>query len=308
MRQALVIAHRGASGYRPEHSASAYRLALRLGADGVETDVVASRDGVLVCRHDVTLSRTTDVAARPEFRKLRRTLDIGGRSLTDWFVHDFTWAQLAMLKCRERWPRKRSVSAAYDRRYPVISLTQLQQLIELESDRLGRGLRLFVELKEPRFFEHAGLAMSELAADHTGSALTWMSFDPVILKQLRQRGEKQIIHIAEGGVGGRELRAIATYADGVAVRRRALFSGDDGVKPTSFVAKAGKRGLDVYAYTHRAENQHLPKALRSDGGDHEHGDAAGEARLLFESGVTGVMSDFPDVAVAARAEVLAQVS
>ena len=104
MRQALVIAHRGASGYRPEHSASAYRLALRLGTDGVETDVVASRDGVLVCRHDITLSRTTDVAARPEFRKLRRTLDLGGRSLTDWFVHDFTWAQLETLKCAWRRP------------------------------------------------------------------------------------------------------------------------------------------------------------------------------------------------------------
>ncbi|MDQ6641884.1 MAG: glycerophosphodiester phosphodiesterase, partial [Actinomycetota bacterium] len=135
----LVIAHRGASGHRPEHSAAAYRLAYRLDADSVELDLLPSRDGTLVCRHDLELSRTTDVAVRPEFTHLRRTVEIEGQQVTGWFVHDFTVDQLRELTCRERWPRKRASSASYDGRYPILTLDELLGLVDGESARRGRA-------------------------------------------------------------------------------------------------------------------------------------------------------------------------
>ena len=131
MTEPLVIAHRGASGHRPEHTAGAYRLAFRLAADSVELDLHATRDGELVCLHDLELSRTTDVASRPELAHLRRSVEVGGRVLSGWFVHDLTLAQLQTLRCRERWPRKRATSASCGSR--VFSMTARKLALALSS-------------------------------------------------------------------------------------------------------------------------------------------------------------------------------
>lgn len=295
-----VVAHRGASGHRPEHTAAAYDLAFRLGADAIEADLVATRDGVLVCRHDLTLSRTTDVAARPEFRKHRTTIEIDGQAVTDWFVHDLTFDQISRLRARERWPRKRPVSASYDGQQAVLSLTQARELVQRQAERQGRPLGLFAELKHPRFFDHVGLPMADMADEHRGVELTWLSFDPVVLRQLHLRGHRQLIQIHDAKLGGRELTAVATYATGVAVPRKVVLPRETLLKASGFVGKATKRRLDVYVYSHRAENRHLPTALQIGTDPNAHGHGAKEAELLWSAGVRGIISDFPELAALAR--------
>src|SRR3954453_10127825 len=135
-----VIGHRGASGYRPEHTRAAYELAFALGADAVEPDIVATKDGVLVLRHENEISGTTDVAAHPEFAHLRATKVIDGATLTGWFTEDFTWAQLATLRARERLPAIRTGAATFDDRYPILRLADLMAIIDEQSARLGREL------------------------------------------------------------------------------------------------------------------------------------------------------------------------
>ena len=297
-----MIGHRGASGHRPEHTAAAYRLALRLGADSVELDLLPTRDGVLVCRHDLELSRTTDVARRPELAHLRRTIDLEGEEVTGWFVHDLTIAQLRTLRCRERWPRKRPSSAAYDGRYPVLTFTELCALVEQESGRQGRRLGIHAELKHPAFLESVGLDVPQLVDGLHVPRLSWMSFDPVVLKRLALQRQGPLVQLYDTTPKARQLTEAATYAGTVGVRRKAVLPREDGRvgRPSDLVAKAARRGLDVVVWTHRAENTHLPRSLRVGASDHAHGHAAEEARLLFEAGVSGLISDFPDLAAQGR--------
>ncbi|MEP6815222.1 MAG: glycerophosphodiester phosphodiesterase family protein [Marmoricola sp.] len=298
----IVIGHRGASGHRPEHSAGGYRLAFGLGADSVELDVLPTRDGTLVCRHDLELSRTTDVAMRPEFARLRRTVEIEGEPVTGWFVHDFTIDQLRELSCVERWPRKRPASASYDGQYPVLTLHELLDLVDGESARRGRPLRVHAELKHPAFLESVGLVMPDLVEDVRRPHLTWMSFDPVVLRRLRLRGRTDLVRLFEKTPRSRQIAEAADYAQGIGVRRKAVLPRRRGRvgTPSDVVAKAHRRGLDVLVWTHRAENEHLPKNLRIGKSDHGHGDARREAEMLFDAGVDGLISDFPEIAVAAR--------
>ena len=154
--RSLVIAHRGASGYRPEHSRSAVELAIEQGADAIEPDLVATRDGVLVVRHDNELSTTTDVAAHPRFLGRRRTAVVDGQRLTGWFTEDFTWSELSTLRVRERMPRVRLGNVAYDGREPILSLDDLLRII-----RPHRVL-LVAELKHAAHFESIGLPLDRL--------------------------------------------------------------------------------------------------------------------------------------------------
>jgi glycerophosphoryl diester phosphodiesterase len=269
----IVIAHRGASGHRPEHSAGAYRLAYRLGADSVELDVLPTRDGTLVCRHDLELSRTTDVAVRPEFTHLRRTVEIEGESVTGWFVHDFTIDQLRELTCRERWPRKRPGSASYDGRYPVLTLDELLDLVDGESARRGHPLQVHAEIKHPAVLESVGHSMPDLVDDVRRSHLTWLSFDPVVLRRLHLRGRTGLVQLFDKTPRPRHVAAVADYAGAVGVRRKAVLPRENGRvgTPSDLVAKAHRRGLDVLVWTHRAENEHLPRSLRIGDNGHGHG-------------------------------------
>ncbi|GGF55065.1 glycerophosphoryl diester phosphodiesterase [Marmoricola endophyticus] len=307
----LVIGHRGASGHRPEHTAAAYRLALRLGADSVELDLLPTRDGVLVCRHDLELSRTTDVARRPELAHLRRTLEVDGEELTGWFVHDLTWAQLSTLRCTERWPRKRPFSASYDGRYPVLPFAKLCDLVDRESERAGRRLGVHAELKHPDFLESSGFCVPELldalpAEQRERPRLSWMSFDDTVLRRMAARGTRRpLVQLYAKTPKGRHLGDAATYAQAVGVRRKAVLPRENGRvgRSSDLVAKAARRGLDVLVWTHRAENTHLPRSLRVGTSEFGHGLAAEEARLLFEAGVSGLISDVPDVAALGRSKV-----
>ncbi len=296
----LVIAHRGASGHRPEHTLGAYELAFRLGADSVELDVVATKDGQLVCRHDLELSRTTDVANRAEFAHLKRTLEVEGEVQTGWFVHDFTLAELRELSTRERWPRKRAASAAYDGRWSIPTLDEVIALRDAESARTGTRLGLHVELKSPAHLREHGLWLPELIAEPEANDLTWLSFDTEALEDLEASRSYRIF---DKTPAPKELSKVADLVVGVAVRRKAVLPRDVAgrvTEPSKLVEKAHKRGLDVLVWTHRAENQHLPSNLRIGAAAHGHGDAAGEAALLFEAGIDGLITDFPEIAVVGR--------
>ena len=144
-RSPLVIGHRGAPGYRPEHSRSSYDLALEMGVDAVEPDIVVSKDGVLVVRHENEISATTDVADRPEFADRRTTKTVDGAAMTGWFTEDFTWDELATLRCRERLPKIRPASASFDDQQPVLRLTDVLDIVRAGVARAGtrdrRGAR-----------------------------------------------------------------------------------------------------------------------------------------------------------------------
>lgn len=303
-----VIAHRGASGHRPEHTLAAYELGYRLGADSVELDLIATRDGALICRHDLELSRTTDIAARPEFAHLRRTAEIDGAAATGWFASDFTLAELRELRARERWQRKRRASAAYDGRFGIPTLEDVLELADRESERTGVRLRVHAELKALEHHRSLGLDIPGLIAGRAAAArpeVTWFGFEAGGLRRLDVAGP--ILRLFDDLPDAADLAATAEFAVGIAVRRKTIHPrGVDGrTGPASdLVSRAGALGLGTFVWTHRAENKHLPADFRIGGSAHGHGDAAGEAAQLFAAGIDGLITDFPEIAAAARRRVV----
>src|SRR5690349_12856866 len=192
----LVIGHRGASGYRPEHSRSSYALAFAMGVDAVEPDVVVSRDGVLVVRHENEISGTTDVADHPEFADRRTTKTVDGAELTGWFTEDFTWDELATLRCRERLPKIRPNSASFDDQQPVLRLRDVLDLIREAGLEQGREIGVVLEIKHATYFAGLGFDVAALVADELKDAgwsrgelpLVIESFESTVLAALRGRG------------------------------------------------------------------------------------------------------------------------
>ncbi len=320
-----MIAHRGASGHRPEHTGLAYRLAWRQGADSVETDVVSTRDGVLVCRHDLELSRTTDIAERPELAHRRRRVARGGVGGFGWLVQDLDLAELRQLRARERWPVKRPQSARYDGQLPVLTLEELLRLRAAESARAGRRLGVHIELKDPERFASLGTPLHEpltellrrFDLDTAGSPATVMSFDASALRRLRAVVDTPQARLFDKGeqVRRSQLDRVAGYAEAVGLHRDLVLprSGRH-VPPTGSprlgkaAARAGARGLEVLVWTLRSENKHLPADLRIGRRDRDHGDAESDAVRFLDAGVAGLITDFPDVAVRARARRAGQVA
>ncbi len=249
----LVIGHRGASGHRPEHTASAYRLAWRMGADSVEPDVVSTRDGVLVCRHDLNLARTTDVASRPEFAERRRRLVVDGKPEHGWFVQDFDLREVRELRTRERWPRKRPGSARYDGHFGVVTLEELLQLRESESARAGRRLGVHIELKHTALFERLGLPVHEplvdlLRAHGLTSPLapaSVMSFDSRVLRRLRRESDVPLVRLLDRNESVRRgrLQRIGAYASTVGLHKQHALapSGRNGIRSPRRSRREGVR-------------------------------------------------------------------
>ena len=233
----LVIAHRGASGYRPEHTRAAYELAFALGADAIEPDIVSTRDGVLVLRHENEISGTTDVATRSEFAGRRTTREVDGRALTGWFTEDFTWAELATLRATERLGALRQQSASFDRRYPLLRLRDLFELIDAAADEHRRVLRMVAEFKHATHFAELGLPLDELFAAELEAAgwgrgderLITESFELDLLDRLRARGIR----------GPRVFLIEATGAPYDLVREH----GRAAARYDDFVTEAGLLGL-----------------------------------------------------------------
>ncbi|GAA3775326.1 glycerophosphodiester phosphodiesterase [Plantactinospora mayteni] len=326
----LVIAHRGASGYRPEHTLEAYRLAIRMGVDFIEPDLVSTRDGVLVARHENEISGTTDVAAHPEFTARKTTKTIDGTSVTGWFTEDFTLAELKTLRAKERLPQVRVTNTAFDGQLPVPTLREVIDLARSESRRLGRTIGIYPETKHPTYFQSIGLPLEEpLVRELKKNGMTGkkdpviiQSFETANLRKLNKLTDVRLAQLLDAAgrpydftvagdprtyadlVKPENLRWIDSYADGIGANKNLLVPRDASGKllaPTTVVRDAHRAGLVVHAWTFRAENQFLPTDFRIGTDPNARGDIIAEYELFYGLGLDGVFSDHPDTAVAARA-------
>ena len=301
----IVIGHRGACGYRPEHTTGSYELAAHLGADFLEPDLVSTSDGVLVARHENEISTTTDVADRHEFAGRRTVKEIGGKAVTGWFTEDFTLAELKTLRARERIPDLRPANTAYDGRWDVPTFAEVQRLAVRLSEELGREIGVYPETKHPEHFRAIGLALEDPLVEALGGwalPVYVQSFGdnlPALRPRLPGIPFVQLLH----GRAPVDLAYIATYADAVGPYKERILPRDEqgrSLEPTSFVDDAHAAGLLVHPFTFRNENAFLPSELRRGAGPAEHGDARAEYERFYALGVDGVFSDFADVAAAAR--------
>ncbi len=308
----LIIAHRGASAERPEHTLAAYELAIDQGADYIEPDLVATKDLVLVSRHENELSGTTDVASREEFEDRRRDKTIDGQKVAGWFAEDFTLAELRTLRAKERIPSLRPANARFDGLYQVPTLTDIVKLVRAKEAATGRRIGLYPELKHPEFLlQDSGIDMVDLLLRDFGQ-LGITAADPVFvqsfevgpLQRLKQRSDFKLVQLVAplGGpadepamnyaemVTPTGLAEVAKYADAVGAHIALVLTPDGS--PTALVADAKAAGLDVHAWTVRPENDFLPAMLRS--GDDPKGRGCGDvklAQMLAAAGVAGVFSD-----------------
>ena len=326
----LVFGHRGASGYRPEHTLASYRLAIALGADYVEPDLVATKDRVLVARHENEISTTTDVETRPEFAARKATKTIDGVPLTGWFTEDFTLAELKTLRAEERIPKVRQENTIYNGRYSVPTFDEVIDLVQAESERLGRTIGLAPETKHPTYFDSIGLSMEEPLVNSLNEAglfgrrapVVVQSFETANLRQLNRMTRVPLLQLI-GGTGapydlvaaGRPdtydtlttdagLRRIARYADWIGPDKNRIVPRTPTqalLAPTDLVDRAHGVGLKVVPYTLRNENTFLPLDFRIGTDPNAYGDAFAEYDLFFSLGVDGVFTDNPDTAVEARA-------
>ena len=328
MKRPWLIAHRGASALRPEHTLAAYALAIEHGADAIEPDLVITRDGVLVARHENELSDTTDVAARPAFAARRTRREVDGAWVEGWFSEDFTLAELKTLRARERLPQLRSTQ--WDGQFDVPTFDEIIELAAARSAALGRPIGLVPEIKHPSHFAARGLAMEQPLLDalaahaYTRSApVLIQSFETANLRELHSklpRGENITLMQLLGAPGLRPYDAvlsgdpmtyaqmaspeglgrIATYADAIGVPRRMLQlqPREGGGHRSALVETAHAAGLDVVVYTLRPENGFLDEAFR-DGQDPASRNEAGalrELRACLSAGVDGVFADDPGLA------------
>ena len=312
-RGPLVIAHRGASGERPEHTLAAYERAIEQGADFIEPDLVPTKDGHLVARHENEISGTTDVAAHPEFAARRTGKVIDGAHIEGWFTEDFTLAELKTLRARERLPALRPANAAFDGQFEIPTFAEILAL----AARAGVGV--YPETKHPSYFRSAGLPLEETlfrqieaaGLDRPDAPLFIQSFEVANLKALRTTTHVPLVQLiaAEGApaCGGPAyaemltpagLAAIAAYADAIGPDKRLVLDADGHSTP--LVAHAHAAGLAVHPWTFRAENDFLPARYRRGDDPGAHGDLAAELTAAFDAGVDGLFCDFPANAVAAR--------
>jgi len=326
----LVIAHRGASGYRPEHTLAAYALGARLGADYIEPDLVSTKDGVLVARHENEVGGTTDVADHPEFADRRVTKTIDGVTLTGWFTEDFTLAELRTLRAKERIPAIRQRNTLYDGRYQVPTLQEVIDLSRKLSRELDRPIGIYPETKHPTYFRTIGLPLEEPLVrtlrrndlDDRRDEVFVQSFEVSNLKWLDERIDVPLVQLLGGPttrpydfvVSGNPrtyaematpdgLRHIARYADGVGPSKDYIVPRDAtgrSLPPTTFVADTHRAGLLVHPYTFRNENTFLPLELRTSADPTAYGKAFAEYDQFFALGVDGLFSDNVDTAVEAR--------
>lgn len=326
----IVIAHRGASGERPEHTLEAYRLGIEQGADFVEPDLVITSDGVLVCRHENEISGTTDVASRPEFAARRATRTIDGVPTSGWFTEDFSFAELRTLRARERLPQLRGT--AFDGRFPVPSFDELLALVQATNASPGRRKRplgVYPETKHPSYFEALGLplepplveALRRHGLERADAPVLVQSFEVGNLRRLAALTRVGLVQLIEPGsrpwdftrerdarsyrdmLSPDGLREIRGYARGIGVHKDLVRPRDgDGrlLPPTALVRDAHAAGLAVHVFTLRAENQFLPAQLRRGTRLDAKGDLASEVVLFLEAGVDGFFTDQPATGVAAR--------
>ncbi|OMG71500.1 glycerophosphodiester phosphodiesterase [Burkholderia ubonensis] len=327
-----VVGHRGASALRPEHTLASYRKAIEDGADVIEPDLVSTRDGVLVARHENEISGTTNVSTLPQFASRKTTKTIDGVQLTGWFTEDFTLAELKTLCARERIPQFRPANTAYNDQYEIPTFDEIVALAKQMSAQVGRTIHLYPETKHPTYFQSIGLPLEDRLVDalqkdpYTARTATIyiQSFEVANLKAIRNRiGSSQpnwkLVQLMDdaaqrpydfvkandkrtyGDLSTRDgMREVATYANGVGPYKASIIAvGADGTlqQPTPYVRYAHEAGLVVHPYTFRPENNFLPAALK-DGGAASARNTAGSVREIqayLRAGIDGFFTDDPAV-------------
>ncbi|WP_405596134.1 glycerophosphodiester phosphodiesterase [Streptomyces sp. NBC_01410] len=327
-----IIGHRGASGYRPEHTLGSYQLALDLGAHVIEQDLVPTKDGHLVCRHENDITGTTDVAAHPEFASRKTTKSIDGVSLTGWFTEDFTLAELKTLRAKERIPAIRQENTLYDGRWTIPTFEEVLRWAEKEGRRRGRPVWLHVETKHPTYFRGLGLGLEEPLArllrrygrDRRNSPVFLQSFEPSSIQRLSKLVSSPRVVLLSGAssrpwdfvvagdprtvadlVKPEGLQWIASYAQGIGPTLDLIIPKDASGKlgtPTTLVADAHAEGLILHPYTMRNENAFLPADFRRGTDPNAYGDVFGAFKIYFETGIDGIFTDNADTGLLAAAD------
>lgn len=307
----LIAGHRGASGLFPEHTLAAYQAALADGAEMVETDLVMTRDGVLICRHEDRLELTTDVADHPEFADRLTTKLVGSSEVTGWFAEDFTWAEIQTLRAIERNPDLRPQSASYDTDFKVASFAQLLSLVHQLS--VQRKIWVLPEIKLPTYLHSVGLNPESALADELRAAGLVNASSPVIvqnyypssLRALRALLPVRIAPILtrSAQTTRRSLRRAGRTYDAVFLKASLVIPTDslgNVMAPTPAVRRAHRFGLDVFVWTLSRENAHLPVQFRVGADPAAAGDLTGYSTLFMVAGVDGILTDNPEVVVPAR--------
>ncbi|WP_242124276.1 glycerophosphodiester phosphodiesterase [Sphingobium sp. Sx8-8] len=339
-KRPVLLAHRGCSALRPEHTLGSYAKAIQDGADFVEPDLVPTKDGVLVARHENNIAETTDVAAHPEFagRKTAKTID--GEQQVGWFTEDFTFAELKTLRAKERLGAMRPESQSYDGQFQIVSMEEIADFVAAESAARGRTIGLIPEIKHPTYFTGIGLPQEQRLLDIIGRSgyllrapLIIQSFEVGNLKALRQKtasmshiGLMQLIgdprqpppDFAAQGIGRtygallspEGLAEMATYATYVAPHVRMVIPiGPDGrlTTPSGLVEAAHKAGLLVGIWTFRPENHFLAADFRNDAGDAARNPAGSiaEMKRYIATGLDAFFTDDPALGKQAIDEAMA---
>jgi glycerophosphoryl diester phosphodiesterase len=326
-----IIGHRGASGYRPEHTLAAYQLALDMGADIVEAgDLVPTKDGHLVCRHEPEIGGTTDVADHPEFADRKRTKVLDGVSTTGWFTEDFTLAELKTLRAVERIPANRPHNTLYNGRWEIPTFEEVLKWQDEQTRKRGKQVWIYPELKHPTYFRKLGLALEERVAkvlhkhrkDRRNSPVILQSFEPTSIQRLNKLVDNPLVVLLSGPatrpwdfvetgdprtvadlVKPAGLREIASYAQGIGPTLDLVIPKDAGGKlttPTTLVSDAHKVGLILHPWTLRNENPFLPADFRKGTDADAYGDVFGAYKAYFATGIDGVFTDQPDTGLLAR--------
>ena len=327
----VVIAHRGASGYLPEHTLAAYSTAILQGADFIELDLVATRDGHLIARHDNVLNLTTDVAERAEFQNRRSEKLVDGEVINGWFSEDFTLEEIRRLRAIERIPGIRPANARFDGQFGIPTLAEALELSQFMQATRDKPIGLYIEIKHAAYFRRLGLEMetplaSILRASGYSEAhhrVLLQSFEIGSLRRLRALTNLSLVQLLAGNgqpqdvvaAGGSKtyaemataagLQEIAHYADGVGPEKTRYLIPRDGAnrllinEASDFVKLAHAAGLFVHVYTFRAENQFLPENYRRSADSTEFGNLAEEILLFLDLGIDGFFTDQPGIGVAA---------
>jgi glycerophosphoryl diester phosphodiesterase len=321
----IVIAHRGASGYRPEHTIASYTLAIEFGADYIEPDLVATRDGHLIARHEPLLDDTTDVKSHPEFASRRSTRTLDGKDTTGFYASDFTLAEIKKLRAVQANPAR---SREYDGQYTIPTFEEILDLVRHESARRGRSIGIYPETKHPAFHLALGLpledrlleALQRSGLNEPRAPVFIQSFESANLQYLRPKTPLPLVQLMDDGAliydssgtrvvsvnipdygdrrGGQppaSLADIAKYANAIGPWKRQILRdiGKPALLTTTVIEQAHAAGLRVHTYTFRNE----PATLAPEYGN----DPVREYRQFFELGIDGVFSDFADTALRARA-------
>jgi glycerophosphoryl diester phosphodiesterase len=336
----FVIAHRGASGYVPEHTLAGYFIAIQQGADYVEPDLVLSKDGALLARHENEIGGTTDVAAHPEFAARKTTKSIDGEPVTGWFTEDFTLAELKTLRARERLPELRRANTRYDGVFEIPTFEEVLDLVAAADAQRAQAAReagrpppsrigVYPETKHPSHFAQLGLhfdaalldALERHGYNKRSDPVFLQSFEVANLKSLRGRTDLALVQLVaptgqpfdftEAGdprtyldlMSDEGLAEVATYADAIGPHKGMVvqFAGRNPVD-SGLTSRARAKALGIHVWTLRAENEFLPVDLRSAGDAAAHGDLKAEIEALLDAGITGFFSDHPDLAVRTRDE------